>query len=138
MSSTESNRPSARKANRKGETKSAEKPARKTRPNGGSAATRPATRSPADATADVPNSARRRSTVQPGRQGADAHQRLQAANDTTIAEVELSSTAEEWRRKVAEAAYYRAERRGFAGGTPEQDWIEAEEDLRRSMLDSGA
>ena len=37
----------------------------------------------------------------------------------------------EWQRRVAEAAYFRAERRGFVGGTPEQDWFEAEEELRR-------
>lgn len=39
---------------------------------------------------------------------------------------------EQWHRRVAEAAYYRAERRGFMNGSPEQDWLEAEEELRRS------
>jgi hypothetical protein len=34
---------------------------------------------------------------------------------------------------VAEAAYYRAERRGFRDGSPEQDWFEAEEEIRRSL-----
>jgi hypothetical protein len=33
---------------------------------------------------------------------------------------------------VAEAAYFRAERRGFVGGSPEQDWFEAEIELRRA------
>ncbi len=35
---------------------------------------------------------------------------------------------------IAEAAYYRAERRGFAAGDPDEDWREAErevEDLLR-------
>lgn len=33
----------------------------------------------------------------------------------------------ERRRELIEvAAYYRAERRGFAGASPEQDWLEAE------------
>ncbi len=32
---------------------------------------------------------------------------------------------EERRRMIAEAAYYKAERRGFAAGHDEQDWLEA-------------
>jgi len=36
----------------------------------------------------------------------------------------------EWERRVAEAAYFRAERRGFVGGSAEQDWFEAERELR--------
>ena len=42
-------------------------------------------------------------------------------------------SAEQWRVMVAEAAYYRAERRGFRDGSPEQDWFEAEEEIRRSL-----
>lgn len=33
------------------------------------------------------------------------------------------------RRKVAEAAYYRAERRGFAPGAEDSDWLEAEQEI---------
>ena len=33
------------------------------------------------------------------------------------------------RQMVAEAAYFRAERRGFAGGDPVTDWIEAEVEI---------
>ncbi len=33
---------------------------------------------------------------------------------------------EERGRMIAEAAYYRAEQRGFQGGDPQQDWLEAE------------
>ena len=36
---------------------------------------------------------------------------------------------EEVRRQIAEAAYYRAQRRGFAPGYEEQDWIEAEAEV---------
>lgn len=39
----------------------------------------------------------------------------------------------QWRVMVAEAAYYRAQRRGFRGGSPEEDWFEAEEEIRRSL-----
>jgi hypothetical protein len=36
----------------------------------------------------------------------------------------------EWQQMVATAAYLRAEARGFAGGSPEQDWFEAEAELK--------
>jgi hypothetical protein len=45
-----------------------------------------------------------------------------ARNVTTL-------SAEERRRLIAEAAYLRAEQRGFIGGDPEKDWMEAEADL---------
>lgn len=35
----------------------------------------------------------------------------------------------QWQAKVAEAAYFRAEARGFSGGSAEQDWIEAEAEV---------
>ena len=34
-------------------------------------------------------------------------------------------TAEERHRRIAEVAYSLAEKRGFQGGSPEQDWLEA-------------
>lgn len=43
----------------------------------------------------------------------------------------------EWRAMVSRAAYFRAERRAFAGGTPRQDWLAAEEELRRTLRDGG-
>lgn len=46
--------------------------------------------------------------------------------------------AEHWHRLVSEAAYYRAQRRGFENGSPEQDWLEAEEEVRRMQQDRGA
>jgi hypothetical protein len=44
-----------------------------------------------------------------------------------------SISPEQWRTMVAEAAYYRAQQRGFDGGSAEQDWFEAEEEIRRSL-----
>jgi hypothetical protein len=38
---------------------------------------------------------------------------------------------------IAEAAYFLAERRGFAGGDPAQDWLEAEAEIDR-ILQAGA
>ena len=37
------------------------------------------------------------------------------------------------RRMIAEAAYYRAERRGFVSGDTVQDWLEAEKEIDRSI-----
>jgi hypothetical protein len=46
--------------------------------------------------------------------------------------------SQEWKEAVAAAAYYRAEARGFYGGSPEQDWLDAEAELReRLALDAG-
>lgn len=39
----------------------------------------------------------------------------------------------EWQQMVATAAYLRAEARGFVGGSPEQDWFEAEAELRAAL-----
>jgi hypothetical protein len=38
-------------------------------------------------------------------------------------------TPQDWQQRVATAAYLRAEARGFIGGSPEQDWLEAEAEL---------
>lgn len=45
---------------------------------------------------------------------------------TPQAAVYGAKSLDERRRMIAEAAYYMAEQRGFAGGDPERDWLEAE------------
>jgi hypothetical protein len=40
---------------------------------------------------------------------------------------------EEWQEMVATAAYYRAQARGFDEGSPEDDWYEAEAELRAQL-----
>lgn len=40
---------------------------------------------------------------------------------------------EEWQDMVATAAYFRAEARGFEGGSAEDDWYEAEAELRERL-----
>jgi len=42
-------------------------------------------------------------------------------------------TTEERRRMIAEAAYLRAERRGFSGGDPTDDWLSAEAEIDRIL-----
>jgi len=38
------------------------------------------------------------------------------------------------RRLIEECAYLRAERRGFVGGDPQQDWLEAEMEIDQLLL----
>lgn len=40
-----------------------------------------------------------------------------------------SITPEERHYMIAEAAYFRAQQRGFQGGCPLQDWLEAEREI---------
>ncbi len=36
-------------------------------------------------------------------------------------------------RMIREAAYFRAMKRGFQGGSPEQDWLEAEAEIEQQL-----
>jgi hypothetical protein len=47
------------------------------------------------------------------------------------AHVVRDSWAEDLRNQIAEAAYYRALRRGMAPGGENQNWLEAEAEMRR-------
>lgn len=42
-------------------------------------------------------------------------------------------STEERHRMITEAAYFLAERRGFAGGSAEDDWLQAERDIDRAL-----
>lgn len=44
-------------------------------------------------------------------------------------------TPEQRYRLVAEAAFLKAEQRGFVGGDPVQDWLEAEREVESSLTD---
>jgi Protein of unknown function (DUF2934) len=39
----------------------------------------------------------------------------------------------DWHRRIAEAAYLRAERRGFAGDQRLEDWLAAETEVKESL-----
>lgn len=45
-------------------------------------------------------------------------------------------TAEDRYRMIAEAAYYRAEKRGFTGGDVADDWVQAEAEIERLLSQS--
>ena len=50
-------------------------------------------------------------------------------NAGNVEDAPTPSDQEERRRRITEAAYYRAERRGFAPGYEEADWLEAEKQI---------
>jgi hypothetical protein len=41
---------------------------------------------------------------------------------------------EDRERMIQEGAYYKAEQRGFEGGSPEQDWLEAEREVDALLM----
>lgn len=48
-----------------------------------------------------------------------------------------SISGEERYRMIGEAAYYRAQQRGFVGGDPVQDWLAAEVEIDRQLGKAG-
>jgi len=44
-----------------------------------------------------------------------------------------SVSPKEWEQMVAEAAYYRAEKRGFSTGEELRDWLAAEKEIDRQI-----
>lgn len=49
------------------------------------------------------------------------------------AEAASGITPAQLEHMIAEAAYYRAEHRGFQSGDPQQDWLEAEVEIKRML-----
>jgi len=52
---------------------------------------------------------------------------------STATKSEPTPTTDELVSMIAEAAYYKAEQRGFADGSPEQDWWEAEKEIEAML-----
>ncbi len=48
-----------------------------------------------------------------------------------------SVSPEERQRMIRDAAYYRAEGRGFVGGDPHQDWVDAEYEIDQMLMKRG-
>ena len=51
------------------------------------------------------------------------------------ATIPMTVTAEERQNMIREAAYYRAEQRGFQGGSAEEDWLLAEQEVDRALME---
>ncbi|MEO8159374.1 MAG: DUF2934 domain-containing protein [Betaproteobacteria bacterium] len=54
-----------------------------------------------------------------------------AASDNTAADAAAVISSQERQRMIAEAAYLRAEQRGFAAGWEQEDWLLAEAEIDR-------
>jgi hypothetical protein len=54
---------------------------------------------------------------------------------SVVAPANSAVTPDERHRMIAEAAYRRAEQRGFTDGDPLQDWLEAETQIEMQLKD---
>lgn len=70
----------------------------------------------------APASSRRTTTSRSRAKKAIGEHKSEPGSQTSI-------SPQERYRMVAEAAYFRAERRGFTGGDPIKDWLEAEAEV---------
>lgn len=59
--------------------------------------------------------------------------RAPAPAKETSRDPRMDFTEEEWHDMVATAAYFRAESRGFENGSAQDDWFEAEAQLREQL-----
>lgn len=90
------------------------------------------TQGPAKAAAPKKAASRNTATTSPGKQpparnaGTDAPQKPKDQAAPFI-------TSEQRHHLIAEAAYLRAERRGFSGGDATQDWLEAEKEVDAAL-----
>ncbi|MGH8495210.1 MAG: DUF2934 domain-containing protein [Gammaproteobacteria bacterium] len=73
---------------------------------------------------------RRRSVEKPlTRSGEDEPVRADETATISRHNLQRAVMSDDRRREIAEAAYYRAESRGFVAGHEESDWLEAEKEV---------
>lgn len=72
-----------------------------------------------------------KATAKSGGRGVNAAKSLAKGAPESRANVAPNISVEERERLVARAAYFRAEKRGFAPGFELQDWVEAEAEVLR-------
>lgn len=102
------------------------------------AAKRPAVAKSASAK-DVAKAPAKKSTPRAASTKAKGNGEISAAKKSKKATGVMGGVTPEQRyRMICDAAYYRAERRGFIGGHPEQDWVEAELEIDQLLCDSQA
>lgn len=58
--------------------------------------------------------------------------------DSSLERREIPSYSDSREARIAEAAYWRAERRGFAPGGEIQDWLEAEKEIDAERSQQGS
>ena len=76
--------------------------------------------------------AKQKSRTKPGSEETSTGEGKNASAKRTraVSVEQLVAVSDEFRAMVAQAAYYRAEARGFEPGHEESDWLEAEDEIR--------
>ena len=74
-----------------------------------------------------------RKAAEPGGKKPVKARGSKAASEMVTASGNSSVTPEQRYRMVAEAAYHHAERRGFVGGDPLNDWLLAEQEVDKLL-----
>ena len=64
---------------------------------------------------------------------AAATKKTTSAKSAVGSKKKMELNSEQRYRMIAEAAYYRAEKRGFEGGNSAQDWIDAEAEINQLL-----
>lgn len=63
----------------------------------------------------------------------------QNENAIVIARPSFDAPAEaQWHRMISEAAYFLAQKRSFKSGSPLEDWLAAEELIKKQLSDRGS
>jgi len=111
------------------------------------AAAKPAAKKPAaaksasakDTTKDATKPLGKKSTPRAASTKAKGNGEIAPAKKSKKAAALMGGVTPEQRyQMICDAAYYRAERRGFIGGDPGQDWIEAELEIDQLLCDTQA
>lgn len=106
------------------------------------AAKKPATAKSAsakDATKDIGKPLGKKSSPRAASTKAKGNGEIAPAKKSKKAAALMGGVTPEQRyQMICDAAYYRAERRGFIGGNPEQDWVEAELEIDQLLCDTKA
>ena len=64
---------------------------------------------------------------------ATAAKKTTATKSSVSSKKKMEVSPEQRYMMIAEAAYYRAEKRGFVGGNSAQDWVEAEAEINQLL-----
>ncbi|MBZ5640993.1 MAG: DUF2934 domain-containing protein [Acidobacteriia bacterium] len=86
---------------------------------------------------ETKNSIRTRGAAATGRKGVSSVTRRSGPKRASAPDLTASwngFTTEERHTMIAEAAYLKAESRAFQGGSPEQDWLDAEAEIDAILL----
>lgn len=91
------------------------------------------TRSTDSATSSAPARKPRTKAAAPATETATAEAKPRRRTTARASAANQDRIGDSLQQCIAEAAYYRAERRGFQGGSELDDWLEAETEVTRNQ-----